>query len=79
LKFDISECIYKSYTAAQPEERHKINKTFEGFKKYREELLKEIFGEKEYNEIKEKQMKEEGKKTWGNLKKSKKGKRRVMF
>lgn len=77
LKFDISECIYKSYAAAQPVEQHKTNKAFDNFKKYREELLKEIFDD--YDEIKNKQIQEEAKKTWGNLRKSKKGKRRITF
>jgi hypothetical protein len=79
LKFDLTECIYKTYTAAQPTEKHKVNKAFEDFEKFREELLKEIFGDKEYEEIKAKHIEEEGKKTWGDLKKSKKGKKKVMF
>lgn len=77
LKFDVSECVYKAYTAAQPVEKHKTNKAFEDFKKYREDLLREIFDN--YDEIKNKQIQEEAKKTWGDLKKSKKGKRRLKF
>jgi hypothetical protein len=76
-KFDLSECFFKAYTAAQPTEEHKTNKAFEDFKKFREGLLREMFDN--YDDIKAKHIEEEGKKTWGDLKKSKKGKKRVMF
>jgi hypothetical protein len=79
LKLDISETIFKTYTGAQPTEKHKINHAFNNLKKWMENLEKEIFGEKEYDEIKMKQAKIEAKKTWGDLRKSKKGKKKVMF
>jgi hypothetical protein len=77
LNLDLSECIYKAYTAAQLVEKHKTNKAFNDFKKWREDLMKEIFPN--YDEIKLEQAKKEGKKTWNDLKKSKKGKRKVIF
>jgi hypothetical protein len=65
-KLELSDCIFKAYTAAQPTEKGKTNKAFTEFKKYREELLKDIFDD--YEEIKKKQIEEEGRKTWADLK-----------
>jgi hypothetical protein len=79
MKLDLSETIFKTYTGAQATEKHKINHAFNNLKKWMENLEKEIFGVKEYNEMKLKQAKIEAKKTWGDLRKSKKGKKKVMF
>ncbi len=73
LKLDLSECIFKSYTAAQRVERGKANKPFSDFKRWREELIKEAIDN--YDKIKQLQIKKEGEKTWADLK----SKKRIKF
>jgi hypothetical protein len=68
-KLELSECIFKTYTASQPTKPGKTNKAFNEFKKYREDLLKDIF--EDYEEIKKKKIEEEGRKTWADLKTTK--------
>jgi hypothetical protein len=76
-KLDMLDMFYMAYTGAQPTERHKVNRCFDNLKKERESLLREIVDN--YDEIKQKQVLEKGKETWGNLRKEKKKKRKVMF
>lgn len=59
-----------AYTAAQPVQKGKTNKCFNNYKKYMEDLKKEIISG--YDEEKHKNMIEEGKKTWKELKSKKK-------
>lgn len=73
FKLELSDCVYRSYTAAQPTEKGKTNKAFNDFKKYREDLLRDIF--EDYEEMKQKKIMEEGKKTWADLK----TKKRIKF
>jgi hypothetical protein len=66
-----------AYTGAQYPGKGKVNTAYNALKKERESLLREIFDN--YDEIKQKQVLEKGKETWGNLRKEKKKKKRIMF
>jgi hypothetical protein len=79
LKLDMAETFNIAYVGSQPPEKGKSNKYAKELKEWRDKLWKEVFGKEEYEKIKLEKAKEEAKKTWGDLRKNKKGKKKVMF